>query len=131
MIWAVQLANKRGKNDLPPNAGENFVNLAKLHPNSTTGVKNFFFFYFTFYFIKGFPGGTVVKNLPVNTRVARVMGSIPGWGRYPVRGNGNPAVFLPGKSHRQRSLVGYSPQGCKESDTTEQLRIHTHYSKRC
>ena len=27
-------------------------------------------------------------------------------------------VFLPGKSHRQRSLVAYSPQGCQESDTT-------------
>ena len=28
-------------------------------------------------------------------------------------------AFLPGESHGQRSLVGYSPQGCKESDTTE------------
>ena len=31
--------------------------------------------------------------------------------------------FLPGKSHGQRSLVGYSPWGCKESDTTEQLTV--------
>ena len=30
-------------------------------------------------------------------------------------------VFLPGESHGQRSLVGYSPWGCKESDMTEQL----------
>ena len=30
-------------------------------------------------------------------------------------------VFLPGISHGQRSLVGYSPWGRKESDTTEQL----------
>ena len=30
-------------------------------------------------------------------------------------------VFLPGKSHGQRSLVGYSPQGCKESGMTERL----------
>ena len=29
------------------------------------------------------------------------------------------AVYLPGKSHGQGSLVGYSPWGCKESDTTE------------
>ena len=29
-------------------------------------------------------------------------------------------VFLPGESHGQRSLVGYTPWGCKESDTTEQ-----------
>ena len=30
-------------------------------------------------------------------------------------------VFLPGESHGQRSLVGYSPRRRKESDTTEQL----------
>ena len=34
-------------------------------------------------------------------------------------------VFLPEESHRQRSLAGYSPQGRKESDTTEQL-THSH-----
>ena len=28
---------------------------------------------------------------------------------------------MPGKSHEQRSLVGYSPWGCRESDTTDQL----------
>ena len=34
-------------------------------------------------------------------------------------------VFLPGKSHRQRSRAGYSPTSCKESDTTEWLSMHT------
>ena len=34
-------------------------------------------------------------------------------------------VFLPGKSHGDRSLAGYSPWGCKEPDTTGQL-VHTH-----
>ena len=29
------------------------------------------------------------------------------------------SVFLPAESHGQRSLVGYSPWGCKESDMTE------------
>ena len=33
-------------------------------------------------------------------------------------------VSLPGKSHGQRSLVGYSPWGCKELDTTEQVHMH-------
>jgi len=33
------------------------------------------------------------------------------------------AVLLPGKSHGQRSLVGSSPWGCKESDTTERLHF--------
>ena len=32
-------------------------------------------------------------------------------------------VFLPGNSHGRRSLVGYSPCGRKESDTTEQLHF--------
>ena len=35
-------------------------------------------------------------------------------------------VLLPGKSHGWRSMVGYSPWGCKELDTTEQLNTHTH-----
>ena len=39
------------------------------------------------------------------------------WGN---RGKWQPtSVLLPGKSHGQRSLVGYSPWGHKESDTTE------------
>ena len=36
------------------------------------------------------------------------------------------SVFLPGESHGQRSLAGYSPWGCKELDTTEQLITHAH-----
>ena len=35
-------------------------------------------------------------------------------------------VLLPGKSHGQKSLVGYSLWGCKESDTTERLHFHFH-----
>ena len=37
-------------------------------------------------------------------------------------------VFLPGESHGQRSLVGYSPRDRKESDTTERLHFHFHFS---
>ena len=46
--------------------------------------------------------------------------SVPGSGRFPWRKKWQPTpVFLPGESHGQRSLVGYSPWGCKESDITE------------
>ena len=38
----------------------------------------------------GFPGGSVVKNLPVN---AGDSGSIPGLGRSPAEGNGNPLQY--------------------------------------
>ena len=58
-----------------------------------------------------------MKNPPVNVGDAGDMGLIPGSGRAPGKGNGNPVpVFLPGKFHGQRSLVGYSPWGCKESN---------------
>ena len=35
-------------------------------------------------------------------------------------------VFLPGKFHGQRRLVGYNPWGCKEPDTTEHVCALTH-----
>ena len=43
-----------------------------------------------------------------------------GQGKSPGGGNCNPlSVFLPGESHGQKSLTGYSPWGCKESDGTQ------------
>ena len=66
---------------------------------------------------RGFPGGSMVKkkkNLPANTRGCRRRGFNPELGRSPGEGNGNLLqLFLPGYSHGQRSLVGYSPWGCK------------------
>ena len=52
---------------------------------------------------------------------------IPKMGRSPGEGNWQPTpVFLPGEFPGQRSLVGYSPRGRKESDMTERLRLHLH-----
>ena len=48
----------------------------------------------------------------------RDTGPAPGSGRCPGEGPGNPLTFLPGKSHRQRSLVGCGPQGRKGLDRT-------------
>ena len=47
-----------------------------------------------------------------------------GWDDPLVKGMATHPSILPGESHGQRSLAGYSPRGCKESDTTEQL-THT------
>ena len=63
----------------------------------------------------------VVKNLPANAGDLRGAGLIPGSGRHPGGGTAMHSILLPGKSHGQRSLVGYSPWGCKELDTTERL----------
>ena len=62
----------------------------------------------------------VVRNLPVNAGDARDAGSIPGSGRSPEEGMQPAPVFLPGKSRGLRSLVGDSPPGYKESDTTKE-----------
>ena len=48
------------------------------------------------------------------------LGSIPGSGRSPGGGHGNPLQYSCLEFHGQRSLVSYSPWGCKESDATEQ-----------
>ena len=74
---------------------------------------------------KGFPGGSDGKASVYN---AGDPVSIPGSERSPGEGNGNPLFFffqavLPGKPHRRRSLIGYSPWGRKESDTTERLHF--------
>ena len=51
----------------------------------------------------------VVKNPPANAGDTGDEDLIPGLERSPGGGNVNPPVFLPGESHGQRSLAGYSP----------------------
>ena len=63
----------------------------------------------------------MVKNLPAN---AEDLGSILGLGKSSGEENSNPFhLFLPGKSHRQRSLAGCNPWGHKELDTTKQQQL--------
>ena len=64
----------------------------------------------------------MVKNPPANAGDSGNAGPIPEPGRIPGGGNGNP-LQCPCLENGQRSLAGYSPWGCKESDTSE--RTHT------
>ena len=62
----------------------------------------------------------VVRNPPANAGYVRDAGSIPGSGRSPGRGHGNPLQYSCLENpHGQRNLADYSPWGRKESDTTE------------
>ena len=73
----------------------------------------------------GSQGDGVVKNPPTNARDAGDTGLILGSGRSPGGGSGqHTLVILPGKTHGQRSLAGYSPWDGKESDKTERLSVH-------
>ena len=59
----------------------------------------------------------VVKSPPANAEDIREVGSIPGSGRSPGEGRGNPLQYsCLGNPTGWRSLVGYSPGGHKESD---------------
>ena len=65
----------------------------------------------------GFPGGSDGKESTCN---AGDLGSIPGLGRSLGGGHGDPFQYSWLENpHGQRSLAGYSPWGCKESNRTE------------
>ena len=75
----------------------------------------------------GFLGGTVVKKLPANAGDGWVAGLIPGSGRSPGGGNGNPLQYscLENPVDRgdwQATVYGVT----KESDTTECIHTHSH-----
>ena len=74
----------------------------------------------------GFPGGASGKEPTCQCRRHRRCGFSACVGKIPWRRAWQPTpVFLPGESHGQRSLAGYSPWGHKESDRTD-VTSHTH-----
>ena len=79
------------------------------------------------WYLESFPGGSHSKESTYNAGdpVQSLSWKEPleeKWLRTPV--------FLPGESHGQMSLAGYSPQGRKDSDTTQRLTLFTLYQIR-
>ena len=70
-------------------------------------------------FALGFPGGSMVKNLPVSAGDARHSRLIPGSGRSPGAGNGSALQCSCLEIPWQRSLAGYSPWDLKEWNTAQ------------
>ena len=77
----------------------------------------------------GIPGGASGKEPACQCRKCKRHGFDPWIRKIPwKKAWQSTPVFLPGEFHGQRSLVGYSPQSRKESDTTEQLTFpHIHF----
>ena len=72
----------------------------------------------------GFPVGASGKEPTCQCRRYKRLNFEPWLRKIPWRRAWQPTpVFLPGKSHGQRSLTGYSSWGCKELDTTERLHF--------
>ena len=85
------------------------------------------FFFKSMISLQGFPRWLSGKESAWQCRRCRRRGFNPWIRKIPWSKKWQPApVFLPGKFHGQRSLVGYSLWGCKESDMTEQLSMHAH-----
>ena len=70
--------------------------------------------------IWGFPSDSDGKESACKTGD---LGSIPGLGRSPGGGHGNPLQYSCLENPHGQSVAGYSPRGCKESDTTERLTL--------
>ena len=71
-----------------------------------------------------FPGGTSGKEPTCQCRRCKRCGFKPCFRKIPWRRTWQPTpIFLPGEFHGQRSLVGYSPWGHKESEMTQQLTL--------
>ena len=76
------------------------------------------------------PGDASGKEPACQCRRQKTRGFHPWVGKIPWRRKWLPTpVFLPGKFHRQRSLVGYRPRGHKESDRIEHIYFLRLWSK--
>ena len=97
------------------------INIETQTLNDTTDQIDLIAIYRTFW---GFPGGSDSKESACNVGD---LGSVPGLGRSHGGGQGNPLQYSCLENpHGQRSLVGYSPWGCKELDMTEQISTAQH-----
>ena len=101
------------------------INSAKIvkqiHQNANSSVLNKSNKIYSYLkFIRGFQVTLVVKNLPASAGDMRDMDSIPGSGRFPEGGNGNPFQYSCLENPMDRGAWwGYGPQGHKELDMTE------------
>ena len=80
---------------------------------------------------EGFPGGTVVKNLPANAGDSRDMGLIHGSGRSPGGGNCNPLQYSCLENYKGRGALPATVNEASESQTLLSTLKHIDYPQYC
>ena len=75
--------------------------------------------------MRGFTGGSVVRNPPASAGDTGDSGSIPGSGRCPRGGNGNPLQYSRLANPIDRGAWWATVHRVVESDTTERPSVHT------
>ena len=95
--------------------------LFKKYLNNQMLIRQIYFLFLPTYIYLGLPSWLSGKE---STCQCRRCGFDSWVGKIPRKKVWQPTpIFLPGKSHEKRSLVGYNPWGHKESDTTERLTL--------
>ena len=79
------------------------------------------------HYTKGFPGGSVVKNLPATAGDVEEISSIPGLGRSPGEEHGNPLQYSCLVNLMDREVWWATVHGVTKTGTTEPLMHPTHY----
>ena len=98
-----------------------------LGPSTLLQKTRFHFFLWPSNIPPGFPGGASSKESACQSRRCKRCGFDPWVEKTLWSRKWQPSpVFLPRESHEQKSLVGYSPWGCRKSDTTEW--VNTQYA---
>ena len=103
-----------------------FFLLSKIMLNVDIKVLKRMFWWMYIHMSMGFTGGSVGKNSPANARDPEMQVWSLHEEDHLKKEIATHSSILAGKSREQRSLVGYSPWGCKESHTTVWLSKHTH-----
>ena len=103
-----------------------WVNLRSFHPNWSRNRKciQHGTYLLSTYYIACFPDGSGVKNPPVNAGDAGDLGSIPGWGRSPGGGHGNPLQYSCLENSMDRGAWWSTVHGVANSWTRLSTLIH-------
>ena len=95
------------------------------HEIILVGMNNYFFNFYEQFLTWGFPGGSVVKNLPADGRDTGDVGSIPGWGKFRGVENSNLLQYSYLENSVDRGSWWATVSGVAKSDMTERLSRDT------